>query len=446
MMGTLVMVIQFFLSLSILVVLHEGGHYAAAKWFKTRVEKFYLFFNPYFSLFKKQIGETEYGIGWLPLGGYVKISGMVDESMDMEQMKAPPQPWEFRSKPAWQRLIIMLGGIIVNFILGFVIFAFMSFYYGKSYIPTSEVQNGIYIDSMGGAIGLHHGDKVLKVGDRDFDQFNDAIVVNEVLLNEARDILVERNGREVKLKVSEDQVAYLGSKKFRGQDLFTIPMPFELKGVDNEGPAADADLRAGDQVVTVNGISTPYYQDIKKAFQKNQGEQVELGILRNGTPMAKKLILSEHGTIGVEVFLQDHFYKVKHEKTGFLASFPAGVKEGINVLTTQFKAINQMTKGKMKVKESLGGPIAIARMFPKEFDGYKFWRMTAVLSMILGFMNLLPIPALDGGHVMFLLWEMISGKKPSDKFMEITTMIGFFILMGFMVLIFGLDIWNAIVG
>ncbi len=443
-MSTTIMITQFFLSLSLLIVLHEAGHFSAAKWFNTRVEKFYLFFDPWFSLVKKKIGGTEYGIGWLPLGGYVKIAGMIDESMDKEQMKGPVQPWEFRAKPAWQRLIIMLGGVIVNFVLGFLIFAMMLWYWGESYIPADAVQDGIYALEEGERIGLQSGDRIISVGNMAFDKFDDGDVIRQIILEDARTIQVNRNGQLIEIPIQEEDVKRFASSDFKGKQLFQVPYPFVIEKTKPNGPAAEAGLLAGDRIIAINGVSTEQATVFFQEIAKYKNEKITLQIERDNEVKEVSLTTTANATISVNVKLPDEFYDVAYERYGFFESIPAGVKKGIGVLTTQFKAVSRMFDGTLDVAESLGGPIAIAKIFPKTWDAQAFWSLTATLSIILAFMYLLPIPALDGGHVMFLLWEMITGKKPSDKFMEITTLIGFIILMAFMILLFGNDIRREI--
>jgi len=435
-MDYVVMLGQLFLSLSILIVLHEMGHFFPAKWFNTRVEKFYLFFDPYFSLFKYTKNGTEYGIGWLPLGGYVKIAGMIDESMDREQMKQPPQPWEFRSKPAWQRLIIMLGGVTVNFILGFLIWGLMLWNWGSTFIPAKNATYGIVVDSLGMQLGLQDGDKVLQIGDIPFTKFNPGILKREVVVNNATSIKVERNGSNKVLPIDPKFTDILSRHENKNMRIFTYRYPFELDSVVVGLPAHKAGFKKGDKVVAINGIATPFYHQFHKVVQDFKGKVVTLAVDRGGQRLDIKVPLSETGTIGVT----RQGPALEREEYTLAQALPAGVTNGVDFLSVQIKAFAQMFRGKIKASESLGGFGSIAGMFGYSWDWERFWKMTAILSLILGFMNLLPIPALDGGHVMFLLYEIISGRKPSDKFMEYATIVGFVLLIGLMLYANGLDI------
>ena len=447
-MDTLITVGQLVLSLSILIVLHEFGHFLPARFFGTRVEKFYLFFDPGFSLFKKQIGETEYGIGWLPLGGYVKISGMIDESFDKEQMEQEPQPWEFRSKPAWQRLIIMLGGVTVNFILGFLIYALVLFGYGEEYFPAENVTAGIAVDSLGQELGLQSGDKILRVGEVPFTRFNDRIVLREIAINNASTIEVERNDRPTTVTVDPKWVDVLTRYENKSSRLFYMRMPFVIGQVVDGGPADEAGLVTEDKIVTVNGIPTPYYDNFQDVVRGRKDETLELGVLHKGSTAVQQVAvtLNENGQILVAPAGPDYFYQTERQEYTLGEAVPAGIDQGVNFLGDQFKAFGQMFAGKIKVTESLGGFASIGSMFGSTWNWERFWYMTASLSLILAFMNLLPIPALDGGHVMFLLYEVVSGRKPSDTFMERATMVGFVIVLGLVVLANGLDIWRWING
>ena len=447
-MDTLITVGQLVLSLSILIVLHEFGHFLPARFFGTRVEKFYLFFDPGFSLFKKQIGETEYGIGWLPLGGYVKISGMIDESFDTEQLDQEPQPYEFRSKPAWQRLIIMLGGVTVNFILGFLIYAMVLFAYGEEYFPAENVTAGIAVDSLGREIGLMSGDHIQSVGGVPFERFNDRLLFREIAINNAREIAVVRDDQAVTIPVDPKWTDILTRYENKYNRLFTFRLPLVVGEVAADGPADKAGLSPEEQIVSVNGTATPYFDQVTDILLKNKGARVTLGVKSKDSDRVRQvpLTLTESGMIGIAVAPPDYFYETERQEYSFAASIPAGVDQGVQFLGDQFKAFGQMFAGKIKVTESLGGFASIGSMFGKTWVWERFWIMTASLSLILAFMNLLPIPALDGGHVMFLLYEVVTGRKPSDKFMERATMVGFVIVLGLVVLANGLDIWRWING
>ena len=444
-MGVVTMIAQLVLSLSILVVLHELGHFLPAKWFKTRVEKFYLFFDPWFSLVKKKIGETEYGIGWLPLGGYVKISGMIDESMDKEQMKQPPQPWEFRSKPAWQRLIIMLGGVTVNFILGFFIFAMILFMYGEEYLPTANVADGIGVDSIAYDMGLRDGDKIVKIGDVDFDRFEPSALSKAIVLGQAKTVTLDREGRRQTLDIDPKFQKELSKSRNAKTALFTPRLPFVIDEV-NRKEAKEAGLEPGDRVTSINGIPTPYYHVYQLTVRALKGQQVTIGYDRDGQQMTTEIQLTEKGQIGVAPVAPFDFFATERQDYSFFESIPAGINDGWTFLTDQFQAFGEMFRGNLNPNETLGGFGTITKLFPETWQWESFWYVTAVLSLILGFMNLLPIPALDGGHVMFLIYEVISGRKPSDKFMEYATLVGFALVLGLVIYANGLDIWRGITG
>jgi len=444
-MDYLIMAGQLMLSLSILIVLHEMGHFLPARLFGTRVEKFYLFFDPWFSLIKYKRGDTEYGIGWLPLGGYVKISGMIDESFDSDQMKGEPQPWEFRSKPAWQRLIIMLGGVTVNFILGFLLYGMVLFIWGEEYLPTENVVHGIYADSLGQEMGLQNGDQVLAIGDRPFDRFNDRIIVREIIINNASELTIRRNGQEQVLPIDEKFVQLLSSHEAKNEQLFAPQFPFYVEEFGKNAPAEEAGLEVGDRIISLDGQSTPFYYDFEDQARGRLGETIEIGVVRNERDTLQFPVnTTEQGKIGVLARSPFAIFGTERIEYSLGQAIPAGFTEGWSFLNDQFKAFGQMFRGKIKAKDSLGGFGSIASMYGGEWIWERFWQMTAILSLILAFMNLLPIPALDGGHVMFLLYEMVTGHKPSDKFMEYATMVGFIIVLGLVLYANGLDIFRSI--
>jgi regulator of sigma E protease len=436
---------QLILSLSILVVLHEFGHYLPAKWFKTRVEKFYLFFNPKFSLYKKQIGETEWGIGWIPFGGYVKIAGMIDESMDKEQMQGPPQPWEFRSKKAWQRLIIMVGGVVVNFVLGFFIFAMLLFFYGESYFKNADLKYGIAVDSVGMQLGLQDGDKLLTFGGKTVEKYDRGLLVKEVLLNDAKKFEVNRYGSEITLDVPENFSEVLTNPANKNKFGFYPRVPMKIKEVTPKGLAEKAGLQKGDAIVMVNDKPTIFAHDFATEIRSHKNALVRLTILRTTAENEKDTLIEQiqldsTSAIGVLLSNDADMLTVSRTKYSFFESLPAGVVKGVDFLSSQIKAFGQMFKGKMKAKDNLGSVVSMAKLFDSGWDWERFWTITAMLSIILAFFNILPIPALDGGYVLFLIWEIITGKKPSDRFMEIVTTVGFFILITLMIFALGLDI------
>jgi len=435
-MDILIQAAQLILSLSILVILHEGGHFLPAKLFKMRVEKFYLFFDPWFSLFKMKKGDTEYGIGWVPLGGYVKIAGMIDESMDKEQMKLPAQPWEFRSKPAWQRLIVMVGGVTVNVILGILIFAGMLYVWGEEYLPTKNVKYGIACDSLALQIGLKDGDKILTVNNIYVENFNKIPV--EIILNSSPIIQVERNGEKIDLPVSEE----IHSKLIKSKDSFISPrIPCIVDTVLPGQAALKAGLLSKDKFVSINGEDAMYFQDVVKLLQKNKGRQIDIIVDRSGNLVSLKADVNESGKIGFGHPDLNEVFDVSTQKFGFFESFPAGIRKGYETFESYIKQIKILFTVK-NAHESIGSFISIGKAYGKVWDWHRFWGITAFLSIVLAIMNILPIPALDGGHVMFLLYEMITGRKPGEKFMEYAQIVGMVLLLSLMVFALGNDIFK----
>lgn len=415
---------QFFLSLSILVILHELGHFLFAKLFKTRVEKFYLFFNPWFSLFKIRRGETEYGVGWLPLGGYVKISGMIDESMDKEQLKQPPQPYEFRSKPAWQRLLIMIGGVLVNVILALFIYSAVLYTWGEDYLPTKSLKYGVSCDSLATELGFRNGDKILYVGGKEIENFQQ--IAHDILLNENRDVTVLRGTDTLNIKIAEDYVA----KLVKSPIIFFPRIPFIVDDVKSGEPAEKAGFIKGDRLLALNGQPAQFFDEFKSEMQRSKGKNVKVTVERNGNPIDLNVDVPETGIIGVyPVTDLGKFFELSHREYSFLHSIPAGVKKGFATISSYLKQLKLIFSPKTKAYESVGGFITIGKIFPSTWDWQAFWSLTAFLSIILAIMNILPIPALDGGHVMFLLYEIITGRKPGDKFLEYAQLVGMAILL-----------------
>lgn len=439
-MDVLSLIAQMMLSLSLLVILHECGHFFPARWFNTKVEKFYLFFNPYFSLFKKKIGDTEYGIGWVPFGGYVKIAGMIDESMDKEQLKQPPQPWEFRSKKAWQRLIIMVGGVTVNFILGFLIYAGLLYTYGKSYLPAQNVEMGIYVDSIGSEMGLKDGDIIKAVGDKEFKEFNQGLVIEGIVIDDARTITIQRNGQEMDLDVDPKWAGYMSKQDNKGFRIFGARFPNKVAEVQEGSVADQMGIRVDDEIIGVQGMETDHFIKFQEEIKKYKNKNTAITVVRAGDTLTLNGTLGEDGRLGIFSHGMDHFYTYEKEKYTLAQAIPGGINEGVSFLGKQLKAFGQMFKGRIKATESLGSVISITKLFDPGWSWERFWKITAMLSILLGFFNLLPIPALDGGYIMFLFYEMISGRKPSDQVMEYATIVGFLLMVGLMIFALGLDI------
>lgn len=421
---------QFLLSLSLLIVLHELGHFVPAKLFKTRVEKFYLFFDIKYSLFKKKIGETVYGIGWLPLGGYVKIAGMIDESMDKEQMAQPPQPWEFRSKPAWQRLIIMLGGVTVNFILAYIIYVFIAFVYGDKTTTVASMKDGYWIENqLLQDLGFRTGDKILKVND--FEVVNDYDVRSSII--GAETFTIERDGQQKVISLPEDFLGQFTDTKSR--DLFERRIPFMIGVVADSSLNKDVDVKPEDIIRTINGQELKYYDQLNEMMSNYKNETLVVQLLRGDDLITRELKVDEDGKFGFRPAYDDDrfaelgYFDITTKTYTFGESWAAGGRDFVETMQkygAQLKAIFNPKTGAYK---GVGGFKAIYSIFPSTWSWQAFWALTAFLSIMLGVLNLLPIPALDGGHVMFLLYEMISGRKPSEKFLERAQLVGFVILI-----------------
>ncbi|NSW94106.1 MAG: RIP metalloprotease RseP [Bacteroidales bacterium] len=441
-MTVLVKILQFLLSLSILVLIHELGHFVLARVFKTRVEKFYIFFDPWFSLFKVKRGDTEYGVGWIPLGGYCKISGMIDESLDTEQMKKPPQPWEFRSKKSWERLLIMTGGVLFNFILAMLIYVMVLYAWGETYLPTSNVKYGIVTDSTGYSIGLRNGDKILSVDNQYIDNFHQ--IIPDILLNERKTIQVERDGQILNIEIPKEYTAQLLKNKgvFEPRTPFR---PFVVAGFGKISPAKDAGLAVGDELTGIDGNAFQYYDEFQKYLSGKKNSQVTVNILRDGKQMDIPVTLTAEGMLGIgSNRTYEQVFELKTIKYGFFQSIPAGIAKGFKTTGDYLKQFKLIFSKHTKAYESLGGFITIGSIFPGIWDWQAFWSLTAFLSIILGIMNILPIPALDGGHVIFLLYEVVTGRKPSDKFLEYAQITGMVILFAILILANGNDIMRLL--
>lgn len=489
----LIRALQLILSLSILVVLHEFGHFIFARIVGVRVDKFYMFFNPNFSLirakkingrwevrffaknvpanerprldadgdvlvdekgktimepipvnelpdgdWRKYPDNTEWGIGWLPLGGYCKIAGMIDESMDKAQMALSPQKWEYRSRPVWQRLPIIIGGVLVNFILAMVIYSAVLFTWGEEYLPLSEARYGLQFSETLNKYGVKNGDKIISIDNMPVESKADFI--DAVIIDGKQNIVVERDGKQLQVKLP----AKFANKVLAAEetDLVAVRFPFVIDEVSDGSPAKEAKLLSGDSIVSINGKESSVFQDIATLLSENKGKQITIGFYRNGELKQTILTVTDAGKLGVMPVAPTHYFKTKKTEYSFLASIPAGINLGWETLTgyvKQFKLIFSKEGA-----QNLGGFGSIGKMFPKTWDWQIFWSMTALLSVILAFMNFLPIPALDGGHVIFLLYEMITRRKPSEQFMEYAQTAGFFILMGLLVFANGNDIFKAI--
>jgi len=486
-MTILIKVLQFFLSLSILIFIHELGHFLAAKAFKTRVEKFYLFFDWGFSIFrckkvngkwrfkffaknepekyiateykdaagKKQTkyepidlstlpeddwrrsDSTEYGIGWFPLGGYNKIAGMVDESMDKSAMQQPPQPWEFRSKPAWQRFIIMIAGVTMNVLLAFVIYIGLLTKEGEQYLSTEEVNKyGISVDSLAYEFGLRDGDKILAVDGQYIEKFTD--IPMQIILEKAQAIEVERDGKDTVINLPNDAVTKLLSTQ--DANFISFRVPFIVADMTDNSIGRAAGLEVGDQIIGINDIETVYYQDFTKTIKQFKGQDIDLWVVRDFDTLSLAMHLGEEGVIGAYLAPVSDFFEFETKEYTFWEAIPAGFRKTGKELSDYWKQVKLIFSPKTKAYESVGGFISIGKIFPDQWIWSIFWRMTAFLSIALAVMNILPIPALDGGHILFLLIEIITRRKPSDKFMEVAETIGLILVLGLVILANGNDI------
>ena len=436
-MEILIQILQLLLSLSILVVVHEFGHFAAAKIFKTRVEKFYLFFNPWFSIFKFNFRGTEYGMGWLPLGGYVKISGMIDESMDKEAMKLPPKPWEFRSKPAWQRLIIMLGGVIMNVILAFVIYIGMLTFWGDEYLSTKEVNKyGIRPDSLAMEMGFQPGDKIISLDGLYIENFS-KIPMN-LVLNEVKTVEIVRDGANTSVDLPEGSLNKLINHR---DPIFTVRIPFIADRFSKESAAEKSGMEIGDIIIGINGKDLIYYNDFRNEIQNHKNESVIISVIREHDTVNIPMQLGEEGLIGVfPVGDLNEFFTFSKKDYTIAQAIPAGFNRTLSGIDNYLKQLKLLFSPEVKAYEGVGGFITIGSIFPKQWHWESFWKLTAFLSIMLAILNVLPIPALDGGHVLFLFYEIIARRKPSDKFLEYAQVVGMVILFSLLILANGNDI------
>ena len=441
---------QFLLSLSILIILHELGHFIPAKLFKTRVEKFYLFFDflfPFpgianFALFKKKIGETEYGLGWFPMGGYVKISGMIDESMDEEAMKLPPQPWEFRSKPAWQRLIIMLGGIIVNIILAIFIYSMILLAYGEKKLPIAEAKYGYVADSLAQSIGLQSGDKI--VGYNNTVKFDDASisVVKDMLFDDATSIQITRNGEAKSITVPPN--VWPDMIKSRGNiEFLRLAFPSEIDSVDPKSQLRGK-LQHNDKIIGIDDEPIQYFAEISMAIKRKIGKDVTVTALRGVDTLKYTAHIGEDALLGISGKSLDNYFNFDSTKYNIITCFPAGLKLSVSVLGDYIRQFKLMFNTRFEGWKQMGGFASISKLYSTKWDWLGFWMSTAFLSIVLAFMNLLPIPALDGGHALFTLYEIITRRKPSDKFLEYAQIVGMIFVFGLLIFANGNDLFRYI--
>lgn len=445
----LIKTIQFFMSLSLLIVLHELGHFIPAKIFKTRVEKFFLFFDVKFALFKKKIGETVYGIGWLPLGGYVKIAGMIDESMDTAQMSEEPKPWEFRTKPAWQRLIIMLGGVTVNFILAVIIYIGMAYSYGDEYIPLDSLKDGIWVteENIGDKLGVKTGDRIIAVDGEPVERYRD--LFGEIINGDQ--ITIVRDGQTIEQDIPVDFIATLleDEEKIR---FFNFRIPFVLGPISKESHNKDSGLQKEDIITRIGTDEVRFFDQAKPILERYNGQAITVRVDRKGDLLEIPVQVSDSATLGVRlggILMEDlekqEYFRLETRKYTFAQAIPAGISQGWNTLASYAKQLKKIFNPETGAYKGVGGFAAIGSLFPDTWDWRAFWNTTALISIILAFMNILPIPALDGGHVAFLLYEMVSGRKPSDRFLEYAQMIGFFLLIALLLFANGNDIYKWLV-
>ncbi len=436
-MDILIKLVQFILCFSLLVFVHEGGHFLFAKLFKIKVEKFYLFFNPWFSLFKFKWGETEYGIGWIPFGGYVSIAGMIDETKDATKLASEPQPWEFRSKPAWQRLLVMVGGVLMNIITAIVIFIFMSYSIGSSYIDSKDVKDGFAYTDIAKEIGFQDGDKILSVNGESFaniNKYREAIIINDNPVVE-----VQRGSEIVRIQLKDTDVP----KLLKDQIIYTLRVPLGVDSVMQNSILANAGIQPKDSIISLNGIVPKYVDELQNIVKSNVGNDVQMVYSRAGAIDTVTLSIGKDALLGIQTngLRVQNYYKVTQVEYSFLESIPRGFVMTGDMCVSYLKQIKMIFNPETEAYKSVGSVLTMGNLFSPVWDWVYFWNITALFSVILAIMNLLPIPALDGGHVLFTIVEMVTGRRPSDKFLEIAQTAGFYILMGIMVL----AMWNDIV-
>lgn len=434
-MEILTKILQLILALSILVIIHEFGHFMFARIFKCRVEKFYLFFDPWFSLFKKKIGDTEYGIGWLPLGGYCKISGMVDESMDKEQMAEPAKPWEYRSKPAWQRLLIIIGGVMMNFLLAIIIYIGITFTWGDRYVKTSDVKDGFAYSVQAQELGFRNGDKIISVDGQPVESYTQ--IQSAIILSDRREVVVDRAGEKLTITVPDESVKTI----LNTPGLVTLRIPFVISEVDATGSAKRAGLVAGDSLVAIDSVQMVYFDQYQESFANHSGDTVQMTFVRGGQQITTPITISEDAKIGVAVQADlSRSYKVSTADYTLMQAIPKGFERGISQVDNYWKQLKLIASPETEAYKSVGGFITMGKIFPGEWSWFAFWNITALLSIMLAVLNILPIPALDGGHMVFIIYEMITRRAPSDKFMEVAQYVGFGLLFALLIFANGSDV------
>ena len=430
---------QFILSFSIIVVLHELGHFIPARIFGARVEKFYLFFNPGFSLWKKKIGDTEYGLGWIPFGGYVKISGMIDESMDKEQMNKAPESYELRSKPAYQRLIVMLGGVIVNVILAIVIFIGIAWFWGDDFLPAKNLSYGIHPTEISKKMGLQDGDIIVALDQKELKDFFE--LESKIVLEDPKTIQVKRGDSVLSLSIPTTIAAELANAN--NSTGFVVPMfPVIVDSIGKAAVVVEGSFQKNDTLLSINGESVKYQHEFIEVKKKYSDSLVTVIAKRGMETVKIRTLINNKAQLGLFVKLPMQLFKTVHQEYSFAEAIPTGIQRCFTTLDNYVTGIKQIFTGKVNPNDSLGSLISIGNTFPSQWDWERFWTLTAVFSIVLGFMNVLPIPALDGGHALFILFEMITGRKPSDKFMEYAQIAGMILMFGLMLYALGLDFWR----
>jgi len=430
---------QFILSFSIIVILHELGHFIPARLFGARVEKFYLFFNPGFSLWKKKIGETEYGLGWIPFGGYVKISGMIDESMDKEQLNKAPESYELRSKPAYQRLLVMLGGVIVNMILAIVIFIGIAWYWGDDFLPAKNLTYGVHATELSKNMGIQDGDIIVSLDNKELTDF--FAIESKLVLEDPKTIQVKRGDSLLSLSIPTSLSAALSSAE--NETAFVLPLfPVIVDSVGKSAVLVEGNFQKNDTLISMNGQSIQYQHEFIEVKKKFSDSLVTVLAKRGSDTVKIRTLINNKAQLGLFVKLPLQLFKTVHQDYSFIEAIPKGTQRCFTTLDNYVTGIKQIFTGKVNPNDSLGSLISIGNTFPSQWDWERFWTLTAVFSIVLGFMNVLPIPALDGGHALFIIIEMITGRKPSDKFMEYAQIVGMVLMFGLMLYALGLDFWR----